>query len=230
MAHYQIINNHDTLKEFIEWLPELNQNEKYYVCLFARKKYCANVKYIKTDKSQCKRFLAHKKNLYDSIRQLEVPIGSYNIKGIEIPQEALALYISVNPRCMLRGTRQSLIKFANMLALEYNGYNPVAECLSEVHKSVSRKVWFDMDFDGMDFSQIEEQVYDSVNEDAVRVLKTRGGFHLLVELGRIDEEHRTRWYQKLSKIEGCDVKGDNLLPVVGCVQGNFTPYFINRRT
>ena len=37
--NYKIISDPDALKEFIEWLPELEDNEKFYLSLFARKKY-----------------------------------------------------------------------------------------------------------------------------------------------------------------------------------------------
>lgn len=52
--NYSIIKDHALLDEFIKWLPELNQNEIFYVALFARKKYCADIKNIKTDKDGLK--------------------------------------------------------------------------------------------------------------------------------------------------------------------------------
>ena len=41
--NYKIVENEKQLKEFIDWLPELEENEKYFVSLFARKKYCEDV-------------------------------------------------------------------------------------------------------------------------------------------------------------------------------------------
>lgn len=224
--NYKIILDDDKLKEFIDWLPDLNINEKFYLALFARKKYCAEVKYIKTDKAQVKRALTTKENLYYKIKQMEVPLNSYVLKDITIPQEALALYISVNPRCMEKGTRQSLIKFANLLALKYNGYNPVAEALSEVHKAVSRKIYFDYDFDNVNLESTIEQIRKVLPEDAFKTIITKNGFHVLVELKKIDKKLSHTWYHGMSKIEGCDVRGDNLIPVVGCTQGGFTPKFL----
>jgi hypothetical protein len=43
MENYKIILNEQKLKEFIYWLPELQNNEQYYVSLFARKKYCSSL-------------------------------------------------------------------------------------------------------------------------------------------------------------------------------------------
>lgn len=224
--NYEIIKDADKLREFIEWLPELKINEKFYVALFARKKYCADVKYIKTDKAQVKRFLATKENLFNKIWQLEAPLGSYVLGDIVIPQEALALYISVNPRDLERATRQGLIKFANLLALKYNGYNPVAEATSEVHKACSRKVWFDFDFDNADLDTTLKSVNEILSPENYRVMITKNGFHLIVHLPSLDKKISQSWYHGISNLEGCDVKGDNLLNVAGCTQGDFVPYFL----
>ncbi|RPI84160.1 MAG: hypothetical protein EHM34_04110 [Nitrosopumilales archaeon] len=226
MDSYKIILNEEILKEFIEWLPELQINEKFYVALFARKKYCREVKYIHTDKAQVKRFLATKKDLFNKIRQLEVPLDSYVLKDITIPQESLALYISVNPRDLEKGTRQSLIKFANLLASKYNGYNPVAEATSEVHKACSRKLWFDFDYDGVELDSILPEIDKILPRECFRILQTRSGFHVIVHLPSLDKKISHLWYKGLTSLPGCDVKGDNLLPVPGCTQGEFTPNFI----
>lgn len=53
--NYQIIKDEDALVSFIEWLPELETNELYYLSLFARKKY-ANAEIKSNDKSYVIRF------------------------------------------------------------------------------------------------------------------------------------------------------------------------------
>lgn len=226
MSHYSIIKDQQLLDDFIQWLPELQPHEIFYVALFARKKYCAAIKNIKTDKAQCKRFTSYTGRLVEKIRQLECPLDSYSIRGVTIPQEALALYISVNPRDLHEATKNGLIKLAHLITQPYNGYNPHQEVMSEIHRACSRKVWFDFDFDGVDLDTTMGQVDDILNLDCVRVLKTYSGFHLLVNLKSIREEFSKSWHQNMSKLAGIDVRGDNLIPVAGCVQGEFIPHFV----
>jgi hypothetical protein len=221
--NYQIIRDEKLFLNFIDWLPELKRNETYYVSLLARSKYHQAVG---SDKAQVKRFTATKDFLYDKVKQLECELGTYKYKGVGIPQEALALYISLNPRDMEKACKSALIRFAELITKEYNGYNPHQEVLSEIQKSCSRKVYFDLDFDKVEITETLAEIKKYINEDCLTVLRTRGGFHLLVELARIDKQYTKTWHQSLAKIEGCDVKGDNLIPLPGCTQGDFTPYFM----
>jgi hypothetical protein len=64
------------------------------------------------------------------------------------------------------------------------------------------------------------------NQECFKILKTRGGFHLIIELNKI--KTKPNWYVKLSNLKHCDVKGtNNLTPVPGCIQGGFIPYFVS---
>ena len=225
--NYTIIKDETLLKSFIQWLPDLEAHETYYVTLFARSKYSKTLGVsLSGDKAQLKRFTSTKDFLFDKIKQLECEIGAYKLKGVPIPQEALAVYINPNPRDMQEATKNSLILFANLITQKYNGYNPHQEVMSEIHKSCSRKIYFDLDFDGVMVADMLPKIEAHINLNCTRVLITRGGFHLLIELAKIEKGYEKTWYKSLTSLEGCDVRGDNLIPIVGCSQGEFIPYFL----
>jgi hypothetical protein len=223
--NYQIIKDESLLNDFIEWLPELAQGEVFYVALFARKKYCPELR--SNDKVQCKRFTTQKDYLLSKIRQLECPVGAYMMKDRPIPQEALALYVTVNPRDLALAAKNGLIKLEQLITQEYNGYNPHQEIMSEIHRACRRKVWFDFDFDGVELEPTLAQVSEAINMECVKVLKTHGGFHVLIKLNDIHPSFVKTWHRDISAIAGVDVRGDNLIPVPGCTQGGFVPHFIS---
>lgn len=234
--NYEIIKDEQKLKEFVDWLPELEENECYYICLFARSKYVKNedgsnkFPHIKTDKAQLKRVTVHKKSLLiDKIRQMECAFGSYKTKdGEDIPQEALALYITPNPRHQQKAMYQLMKRLIDMQIAKSSGFNIHAEAMSAIQKSKSRTVYIDFDFDKEDtsFEDIKIMVSNHINLDAVTFLKTRGGFHILVSPEKVDSYHRNKFYQGLNSIDEIDQSGDGMIPVPGCTQGNFIPHFL----
>jgi hypothetical protein len=225
--NYEIIKDENTLRSFIDWLPELNSGEMYYVTLLSRNKYLSDKKTPGSSaKSQLKRFTSDKRYLFDKIKQLECQIGSYKYNNEPVPVESLVLCIMPNPRCLKKATRESLIHFAKLITSDYNGYNPHAEVMSEIQKSCSRKLYFDFDFDNVEIDFVKKELDGCINLNCLKFLKTKNGFHLLVEVSKIDKKFEKIWYNRLTRISGCDVRGDNLIPVPGCCQSDFIPYFV----
>ena len=217
----------EALVSFIEWLPVLKANETFLVCLFARKKYAPDAVHLKSDKCQLGRFTSDKKHLINNIRKMEVAYGAYEQEGIPIPQEALALYISTNPRNLELATKNALKELIDLITKPYNGFNPHQVVLSEIQKASGTKHYMDIDFDHVPLDSIKKAIEGNINRDAVTFLQTRGGFHALVGLKRIEKAYAPTWYQKLTSIEGCDQSGDGgLMPVPGCCQGGFIPKFV----
>ncbi|MDF1696248.1 MAG: hypothetical protein P1U56_10465 [Saprospiraceae bacterium] len=220
--NYKIIHHPDQLKAFIDWLPDLEENEKFYCCLFSRKKYCED-KIKSSDKSQLKRFLSDKERLYDKIKQLEVEVGTYKLKSADAPQESLAVYINPNPRSMKKAMFDGIIKFTELLKNGSNRLNPHSEIMSVIQRSVSRKIYLDFDIDDTDFDL--NLLKEVVNPEAIQIVQTRGGYHVLIQLDSIHADYKKSFYKQMMALD-VDQSGDQLLPIPGCVQGGFVPQFI----
>lgn len=222
--NYQIIRDEAVLRAFIDWLPVLEESEVYYVSLLARSKY-SDV--IKSDKQQLKRFTSRKEDLYNKIWQLECPIGAYTQKGEPIPQEALAIYITTNPRNMYDAMFSSLTALAKAIQHKHTSANPHQEVMNEIQKSKSRSCYVDFDFDykGEHFGEeLKANIYERVGQTAkVQFVETRGGFHVLIDPTTVEDPFKKRWYQSIMELPHVDQSGDQLIPIPGCTQGGFMP-------
>ncbi len=219
---YQIIKDADLLRAFIDWLPDLEEGEKFYCCLFARKKYLPSMK--SSDKSQLRRFLSDKKRLFNKIEQLEAKLGAYKIKGEPAPQEALVLYINPNPRGLKKASFESIIQLTELLKRDSRNFNPQQEVMSVIQRTVGQKIYLDFDIDDKDFDL--DQLNGVVNHSCLTIVQTRGGYHVLVKLSEVLPQYKKTFYQGMLAL-GVDQTGDQLLPVPGCTQGGYMPRFIN---
>lgn len=237
--NYKIITDEKLLDEFIDFLPELSEDEVFYVCLFARSKYLTEeqrgqISHIKSDKAQLKRFTSNKKTLKTKLKQLECPLGSYvqykaNVPDNLVPQEALATYITINPRSLSLATRNSLKKFVEMVADNpTHSFNPYNFAMSEIQRSPKKnKKWHVIDIDSKDVD-IKLILAQYLGNTPYKILETRGGFHCLIDIHNIDESIKKSWYNNLKNSFGdyLDQGGDIMIPIQGTYQGGWTPKFI----
>jgi len=238
---HEIIRDYMALEQFVTWLPDLEEHERFFLCLQARKKYMPTLK--ASDKTQLKRFTSRKETLIDKIRQLECPVGCYRTKeGEVIPDEGIALYITLNPRDMRKATFTGAKALIDMIQKADNGglpdFNPHSEILSCIHKSKGRSTFVHFDVDRPTGDEADENAPKSdlstegvwkkaveiVGEKAVSVIETRGGCHLMIDPSKVVSEHKN-WYPMIVKQIHSDQTGDLMVPVVGCCQGGFVPRF-----
>lgn len=245
---YRIINDYTELEKYVESLPDLGEQYKYYISLFARKKY-GGTEGLTSDKCQLKRCVASKDRIIQKLKQMEVPVGAYTFQGkpgeseIIVNQASLVAYISANPRDMHKAAGATAKKLVTQIVDGQTVKNPQAEALSQI-QVYGKKIWFNVD---LDFKEGVQVVHESdikiwlrgkVNEDAYKLIRTKGGYHILVNLERIDKSYKKSWYNKLTLGEtheemltpkpfDVDLKnGDGMLPIPGCVQSDFTPFVI----
>jgi hypothetical protein len=226
MSNYKIIYDEDKLDSFIEeFLPTINISECYYFQLFGRKKYLP-AGTIQSGHHSLHRFVCKKERIKEKLKQLEVPLGTYLNRSVELPQECLAIYMAPNPRCHEKAAKALLIELAKRVTTDYDNYNTHQLAMTQLHKSCSKKYFVDFDFDELDFDSISDKIYQYINKESLTLLKTRGGFHLLVNTAKVDPVYKNLWYQNIRNL-GADVVGDDLIPVPGCCQGGFVPHFVD---
>lgn len=242
MKTHRIIRDQSQFEAFIDWLPGLKHNECFYLCLQARRKYMPSLS--SSDKTQLRRFIATKQTLARKVAELECPVGVYrNRDGEIIPDEAIALYVTVNPRCLRKATYATahamLANLQNHDTQETITLNPHSESLTQIHKARARSalVHFDVDMptgqndrdasapkSELTVREIHEKTTGLVGADAVEVITTRGGCHVLINPAKVVCEVRN-WYPVLASELNVDQTGDMMVPVVGCCQGGFVPHF-----
>lgn len=225
--NYKIINDEEKLIEFINWLPDLKENEVFYLSLFARKKYCSEL--IKSnDKSQLKRFIANKGNMLFKIKQLELPLGLYQLKNGDVPQESLVLYIHPTPRCMKKANTLMGKKCWDLK--DSSHFNLAAEAMSCIQKSKIKNgfVTFDIDFkEGIDLRKIRHILPIRIknNVDIYNIIETRGGYHILIN-SKFASFYNSNWYKQIIETFPVDTQsgtGDKMSPMPGTVQSKFIP-------
>lgn len=237
--NYKIIHNEVALRNFIDnFLPDIDDNtHTYYVSLLARNKYEVNTNVIKGDKAQVKRFNSSKERLFDKIKQLEVPLGSYKTSDGEIiPQEALVLYIAPNPKSLRKATFLAQQQLTESL---YNGksVNPRQVGMAAIHNAYDKFYFRDFDMDNVSADVVVNDVSQFINHDAVHFLQTRGGVHVIVESAKVISEYKKTWFKNIFDLPYTDKNAssgknknseakDFMIPVVGGTQNNFSPYLL----
>lgn len=231
---YQIINDEVELDRYIDTLLDLGPNYQYYVSLFARKKY-GGTEGLKSDKGQLKRFVSSKHYLKEKLRKLEVPLGEYKVNGIPINEKSLVAYISVNPRDLEQASLEFAAKVTKCVARKLPIPNLKSGGLSTIQVTGKTKIYnVDLDFcQDKEISVIELQVFlgEILNKTAYELIRTRGGYHILVNLDKLSNKFRKTWYSNLLKASTeyftVDMSNaDGMTPIPGCIQSDFTPKLI----
>ena len=235
---YKIVKDEEALKRFIDFLPDLEEGQKFYYSLFARKKYGAT-EGLKSDKCQLKRGTTTKERMLRDFKKLETVVGTYTLDDLVINQDSLVLYITPNPRDMHKAALNTAKTIVSDMAQGKRLKSPSAMALNEIQTAGVKK-FFNVDIDFNEKGKAEPRSFvkrylevdavGHINGDAMHFVNTRGGFHILVELDKIKDEYKKTWYMFFNKHADTELysidmsNGDGMLPVCGCVQSDFVPY------
>lgn len=216
--YHRIINDLYNLEKFIDWLPELTEDECFYMSLFARKKYCPEL--IKSnDRTQLVRWTTKKEYILDDLRRLEIRYGTLKLRGQPVPQESLVVYINPNPRSQSKALHELGKKCWELT--KGKGFDVTQEAISCLQRSKSYTYVVDFDIDTRDFDL--SLITQIIPEETYKVVQTRGGYHILVNPAEA-AKHNKLWHPQIMKY--ADQGGDQLLPMPGTTQGGFIPQLL----
>ena len=228
---YDLIQDYYELNKFVEkfCLPE----EFYYITLFSRKKY-DTTGLLKCDKNCIKSIVCKGSRIVKSIEQLRFQYGTILYDGEPIPEECLAVYITPNPRDMEKASKNLVKKLIDKL-LDNRYHNADLEAMVAIQTSNKKNRFMDFDLDFLEPENLPkyvEKVNDIIGNDAYHIIRTRGGYHMLVEVEKATLANKS-WYPLLTKLKVGDkmevmVVQDGYLPVPGTLQGKFVPYVVDK--
>ena len=246
MECYNFLLDEDELKKFHSTiLPDLGQDEVFYLMLGARNKYLTEEEkgiYNMNGSDMIKRVTVRSnkyEELRDKVLDFCVPKGRYKDKnGLALPEHSFTLYITPNARDVKRASVSVVQKITEALLNPNTPLKLENMMLSEIHKYSTNKVYMDFDVDPKgkdDLNYILEEIYKELGNSKYHVVKTRSGAHVLLEKSTIDPKVKNTFYKYISGmrhrliLEGdVEVKGDTMLPVPGCAQGGKMPYIMDK--
>lgn len=211
----------------------------FLMYISARKKYCPDLSNNGCFKRTVIRYneqLGNQKRLFNDIQHYEIPIGAYKDKNYRtvVPQEALALYASVNPRNAVHAS-QDLTK--DIMDRAFSQDNVFFSSLDQKYKNKLQKHVVKR-YVGIDLDTKDEEVYQALIADITRfvniyvVIETHGGYHIIIpkrELQRTtDGMSAGQYLYKVlpGKYPTLDkVSNDLFSPIPGTIQGGFNVRF-----
>ncbi len=251
--NYKLIHNESELQKFIDFLPELNPNEGYFLILIARKKWFPESGIPSAHKLK-RETLNDKSKIIQTIKQWEIEEGNYTSNGIPIDSRNLGVYMGFNPKNQHAACFELINKCLASIKSNQTNINVKSMANDVIQGANGTKNFMDIDVDikeGEDYLEIKKYIESVVNPKYLKFIKTNGGFHCLVRLKeRVDKEYggvkaynveieytkepdfsvNKNWYQQLQnhpfKSE-LNIMSHDLIPLVGCNQGKFVPHFLD---
>jgi|GEM_PF-2215419 len=210
-----LIKDKKEFEKFVNLLPDLKNDEVYFVSLSARNKYLTDKEREKYGLGRTEMFartiVKRKEDWEFSMNKLATNLLYKTTKtGMKIPEKALVVYANINPSSMIkaysmfRADMNRELEQVTQSAIKGNKTNfdhfikAERKLLNCVQKSRSYKYFIDIDFDikdpeilNMFLGTIRDGVLNFFKDlvkfkEMINVIKTHGGFHLLIKRDLMD--------------------------------------------
>lgn len=226
MSNYKLIHNKKELQNFIDFLPELNPNEGYFLILIARKKW--NPESDIPSATKLRRETVGKDKIMQTIEHWEVLEGTYTSRGASISNDNIGVYIGFNPKNQYNACFELINQCLENIKSNKTNINVKSMANDVIQGSNGTKNFIDIDVDikeGENYRLIQAFIVSVIPLVNLTFIKTQGGFHCLVRLEGL--KGNNTWYQKIQshvfKSE-LNIMSNDLVPMVGCNQGKYVPY------
>lgn len=245
---YKLVGDPDELIKFVDTLPELQENELYFMALFVRKKYMPKRKLELDECSeipssiQLWRSGLKKEHIVKSVYQVQQRMSGFSHGGLRIPPEAFVLYIHPNPRDNRLASGRMALEINKRILHGHPMPHIQSEAKTFLQKSKSRSYFAHFDYDNVDESYVcfidgdidDKKIDEMVTNGASIILnninaltqayKTRAGIHILMHVNGSNELVERgildkMWYKSLKELPECDEHGDFMIPIPGTFQG-----------
>ena len=234
-----MIHDQAQFDKFLEWMPETEQDEVYFVSLSARNKYLTDEEREFYGLGRTEMFsrtvVYDKEGLRYAMKKLEATLSYRKTKGGKpIPEKALVTYVNINP-CSTIGAYMTFKEQMDNIMKEmlfsrlHDKEGPTFEpwhrierhLMNNIQKSRGRKLLVDIDIDTLD-TEILDEMQDFLRERDVNfsVVGTQGGFHVLIDKTTLHKLNIFAKVQELDKRidkEVC-INKNGMVPVPGTLQ------------
>ena len=122
------------------------------------------------------------KRLYQNILRLETPIGSYTDGDIIVPNEALALYVNIEPKDTVKALTRTLSRCMEAISDREEIPDAYALYREEISKSEVKGIKYrQIDLDTKDINKVKQvdELITTLEIPILICIETRGGFHIV---------------------------------------------------
>lgn len=203
-----LIKDINEFNKFITILPELKNDEVYFISLSARNKYLTAEERVEYSLGQTEMFGRE-------IAQSKEKLSTYTMKKLEsnlyckttrnektIPEKSLVVYCNINPSSMIkayyqfqnemnRQMREITLALLNQKDPNYSFINiQTRELLNCIQKSTGTKHYIDIDCDTKEEKVLTYFIEQFTKDDILYyVIETKGGYHFLINKNTFSEKY-----------------------------------------
>jgi len=217
---HNFIYDEEQVRQFVELIGTKDAIHQMFIS--ARPKYNKEVQFKARHISPMSFYNADADHFINLIRKYELPIGSYNGRGVPLPTNCLVVYCTTNARDGKRAAQNFINDCMNsVFSGDGHIFNHLYEKLNgAIMASKAKTQLTTIDIDSKDDYKEVKDFLIAENIDPAAVVETRGGYHVLLKT----DKNLSKVYKAFSAKH---TMGDTFCPIPGTLQGGFPVRFVS---